>query len=245
MGALGPRIATAIVYGAVLLAAMFLEGPWFTLVLLALFLVGVFELQRLARRLPRAEWRVAALVLGMVVLGGGLFALLYLTSYAQFPGLPPIAGPGAEPPASSLPSVRWPWVAMALIPTWAADIAAYAVGSLIGRHKLAPAISPGKTWEGTIAGFVAAALAAWFVGSEIFITDLPMDLNALLALAIGPAALVGDLLESALKRAAGVKDSGVIFPGHGGVLDRIDSLLLVSPVVALALEAYRSGMMVR
>ena len=245
MAALGPRIATAIVYGAVLLAAVVLQGPWFTLVLVALFLVGVFELQRLARMLPRAEWKAAALVLGTIVLGGGLFALLYLTSYVQFPGLPPIGAPGAEPLTSSLPLVRWPWVAMALIPTWAADIAGYAVGSLIGRHKLAPAISPGKTWEGTIAGFVAAALAAWFVGSEIFWPDLQTDINAFLAVAIGPAALAGDLLESALKRAAGVKDSGVIFPGHGGVLDRIDSLLLVSPVVALALEAHRSGMMVR
>jgi phosphatidate cytidylyltransferase len=234
---LGQRIATASVYGAVLLAAILLEGPWFTLVLLALFLVGAFELQRLARLLARPSWRATAFVVGLVVLAGGLYSLLYLTSFAQLPGVPASGGPAPLPP------VRWPWVVMALIPTWAADIAAYAVGSLVGRHKLAPAVSPGKTWEGTIGGFVAAALAAWFVGSEVFIQDLPMNLNAFLAVAIGPVALAGDLLESALKRAAGVKDSGAIFPGHGGVLDRIDSLLLVSPVVALALEAYRSGMM--
>jgi phosphatidate cytidylyltransferase len=137
----------------------------------------------------------------------------------------------------------YPWVFMALLPTWAADIAGYVVGSLIGRRKLVPRISPGKTWEGTIAGFLAAAVAVWFVGTQVFSPSLPTGSLVPLALAIGPAGLIGDLLESMLKRAAGVKDSGTILPGHGGVLDRIDSLLLVAPVVALALNAYRSGMM--
>jgi phosphatidate cytidylyltransferase len=139
----------------------------------------------------------------------------------------------------------YPWIFMALIPTWAADVTGYVVGSMVGRRKLAPRISPGKTWEGTIAGFVAAALAVWFVGTQVFAPSLPPEILAPVALIAGPAALFGDLLESALKRAAGVKDSGTLFPGHGGVLDRIDSLLLVAPVIALALNAYRNGMMER
>jgi CDP-diglyceride synthetase len=211
-----------------------------TFALPLLFLLGLLELWRLARRLPDTGRRTAAFVAGLIVLGGGLFALLYLTSYLQG------HGELIAPDARVWPWLRlnlYPWIYMALIPTWAADIAAYVAGSLIGRRKLAPRISPGKTWEGTLAGFVAAAIAVWFIGTQVFSPRLPAEILVPLALAIGPAGLLGDLLESALKRAAGVKDSGTIFPGHGGVLDRIDSLLLVAPVVALALNAYRSGMM--
>lgn len=232
------RTATAIVYGAVFLAAGLITGPWLTLVVAILFVLGAIELRQLTRRLGQ-PLRTTAFLAGLAILAVGLLSLLYLTSYAVI----------AFDPPSPAPRASWvvphPWVYMALLPTWAADIVAYAVGSLIGRHRLAPRISPGKTWEGTIAGFFAAALAAWLVGTELFSPALPSDLNAFLALAIGPAALAGDLLESGLKRAAGAKDSGTIFPGHGGVLDRIDSLLAVSPVVALALMVYRSGMMDR
>jgi CDP-diglyceride synthetase len=233
------RTVTALVYGALFLGAG-LPGPVLTFALPLLFLVGLLELWRLARALPDTGKRPAAFVAGLIVLGGGLFALLYLTSYLQG------HGELIAPDARVWPWLRlnlYPWIYMALIPTWAADIAAYVVGSLIGRRKLAPRISPGKTWEGTLAGFVAAAIAVWFVGTQVFSPRLPTEILVPLALAIGPAGLLGDLLESALKRAADVKDSGKIFPGHGGVLDRIDSLLLVAPVVALALNAYRSGMM--
>jgi CDP-diglyceride synthetase len=232
------RTLTAILYGAVLLGALVVGGPLFTLVLLALFLLGLWELWQLARALPTTRARVSAFTLGLIVLTGGLFSLLYLTSYVQGHG--ELLTPSAPPWAGM--NLR-PWVLLAVLPTWAADIAAYAIGSIIGRHKLAPRISPGKTWEGTIAGFVAAAATSWLVGAFVFTPALPAELITLLALTIGPVALYGDLLESALKRAAGAKDSGTLFPGHGGVLDRIDSLLLVSPLVALALILYRSGMM--
>jgi phosphatidate cytidylyltransferase len=217
-----------------------IAGPWLTLALALLFVLGLLELWRLVRALPRTGARAGAFVAGSIVLGGGLFALLYLTSYVQG------HGELIAPDARVWPWARmniYPWIFMALLPTWAADITAYVVGSLTGRRKLAPRISPGKTWEGTIAGFVAAAVAVWFVGTQVFIPGLSTGIVVPLALAVGPAGLLGDLLESALKRAAGVKDSGTIFPGHGGVLDRIDSLLLIAPVVALALNAYRSGMM--
>jgi phosphatidate cytidylyltransferase len=233
------RTITAIIYGALFLAAG-LPGPWLTFAIPLLFVLGLAELWRLAWALPRMGPRVVALVGGVIVLGGGLFALLFLQSYLQG------HGELIAPDGRVWPWLRlniYPWIFMALLPTWAADVAGYVVGSVIGRRKLAPRISPGKTWEGTIAGFVAAALAVWFVGTQVFSPSLRTEILVALALAIGPAGLLGDLLESALKRAAGVKDSGTIFPGHGGVLDRIDSLLLVAPVVALALNAYRSGMM--
>ena len=234
------RTVTAIVYGALFLAAGLMAGPWLTLALALLLVLGLLELWRLARALPPPGQRAGAFVVGVIVLAGGLFSLLYLTSYVQGHG--ELIGPDAR----VWPWARlkiYPWIFMALFPTWAADIAAYVVGSLIGRRRLAPRISPGKTWEGTLAGFAAAAIAVWFVGTQVFIPGLPSEILVPIALAVGPAGLLGDLLESALKRAAGVKDSGTIFPGHGGVLDRIDSLLLVAPVIALALNAYRSGMM--
>ena len=234
------RTITAIAYGALFLAAGLIGGPWLTLVLGAVFVLGLLELWRLARTLSDPGTRIGWFIGGVVVLAVGLFALLFLTSYVQG------HGELIAPDARVWPWLRmnlYPWIFMALLPTWAADIGAYAVGSLIGRRKLAPRISPGKTWEGTIAGFAAAALAVWFVGTQVFSPSLPAEILVPLALAIGPAGLCGDLLESALKRQAGVKDSGTILPGHGGVLDRIDSLLLVAPVVAMALSAYRSGMM--
>jgi phosphatidate cytidylyltransferase len=123
--------------------------------------------------------------------------------------------------------------------TWANDTAAYYVGTLLGRHPLAPAISPRKTWEGAIGGLlgsVAAAFAcrAWFMGS------LSVNETAWLGLMIGLAAPLGDLCESALKRSASVKDSGRIIPGHGGMLDRVDSLIFTTPVFYYCLLAMRS-----
>ena len=141
---------------------------------------------------------------------------------------------------------RSPWLALAAMAmVWVADIAAYFAGRAFGRRKLAPSISPGKTWEGVIgalaavavyalalvplgrqAGFVgepsAAAVAAWVAVALLFT-----------ALAVG-----GDLFESLLKRHAGVKDSGTLLPGHGGILDRVDAQLAVLPAAALAALAF-------
>jgi phosphatidate cytidylyltransferase len=122
-----------------------------------------------------------------------------------------------------------PWLLLfALAITWANDTVAYFVGRAIGKHKLAPNLSPKKTWEGSVAGFAASLLVAW-----LFSRELIAPLAHLLAMAaIGNVAgQVGDLLESAYKRSAGAKDSGGLLPGHGGVLDRIDALILTFPVV--------------
>jgi phosphatidate cytidylyltransferase len=116
-----------------------------------------------------------------------------------------------------------------LVSVWAGDVLAYFVGSLIGSHKLAPRISPNKSWEGFAAGMVGT-LAVWFALPLVAETGLSHRWLGVIAVGIALAGLVGDLFESRIKREAGVKDSGSLMPGHGGMLDRIDSLLLVSIV---------------
>ncbi len=115
-----------------------------------------------------------------------------------------------------------------LVITWIGDTAAYFVGRTVGKHKLAPVLSPNKTWEGAFASIVGALLVAL-----AFAPRLNIPLPHLLGMAaVGNiAGQAGDLLESSFKRSAGVKDSGTLLPGHGGVLDRIDALILAIPVV--------------
>jgi phosphatidate cytidylyltransferase len=116
----------------------------------------------------------------------------------------------------------------ALVITWVGDSAAYFAGRSIGKHKLVPHLSPNKTWEGTVASFIGSLIVA-----VVFTRFITVPLGHLLGMAAvgNVAGQVGDLLESAYKRSAGVKDSGSILPGHGGVLDRIDALILAIPVV--------------
>lgn len=116
----------------------------------------------------------------------------------------------------------------ALVITWAADTVAYFAGRSLGKHALAPHISPKKTWEGSITGLAGSLIVAY-----AFHSWLTIPLPHLLAMATlgNIAGQVGDLLESACKRSAGVKDSGGLLPGHGGILDRIDALILCIPVI--------------
>ena len=117
---------------------------------------------------------------------------------------------------------------------WISDSAAYFVGKSLGRFKLAPRVSPGKTWEGAAAGFVAAVLAV-LGGRSWFLKDaLSLPLAIALGILIGIVGPVSDLAESVIKRAVGVKDSSSILPGHGGVLDRFDSFLLTAPLMYYA-----------
>lgn len=122
------------------------------------------------------------------------------------------------------------WAMVALLGTWGTDTAAYFAGQRWGRRRLAPAISPGKTWEGALAGVLVAMAAALAVAPWLGLAPGPA---LALGSAIGVAAIAGDLFESALKRLGGVKDAGALMPGHGGLLDRIDSLLFVVPVCYL------------
>lgn len=119
-----------------------------------------------------------------------------------------------------------------LLIVWVADIGAYFVGKGFGRVKLAPKISPGKSWEGVLGGLTAVLLLA-AVGNHFLGTDIAVLVP--LCLAVSMVSIVGDLTVSMFKRNAGVKDSGSLFPGHGGVLDRIDSVSAAAPLFALAL----------
>ena len=124
------------------------------------------------------------------------------------------------------------WVLFALVLVWMADIGAYFCGRRYGRRRLAPSVSPGKTWAGAWGGLAASAIVAvlggiWFA--------LPLGRFVVLCLAAVAFSIVGDLTESLLKRFAGMKDSGTLFPGHGGVMDRIDSVTGAVPVLLLGL----------
>ena len=125
----------------------------------------------------------------------------------------------------------------ALALTWIGDTAAYYAGRAFGRHKLAPVISPGKTWEGAIAS-VAASVAFGLLYLGYLMARLPWWEVAALAVMGNIAGQFGDLAESAIKRGAGVKDSGNLLPGHGGILDRMDSSLFALPAVYLLFAAF-------
>src|SRR2546428_58724 len=173
-----------------------------------LFVLGVAALSVWTKR-PLVETLPAA-----GISASGLILVAFPLSFAI-----PLHAAGTQGPALLL---------FALVIIWVSDTAAYFVGRSIGKNALAPKLSPNKTWEGTVAGVlgslvVALAFAPW--------VNVPL-VHLLAMAAVGNVAgQVGDLLESAYKRSAGVKDSGSLLPGHGGVLDRIDALILAIPVV--------------
>ena len=127
------------------------------------------------------------------------------------------------------------WV---LAVVWAADIGAYFAGRRWGRRKLAPAVSPGKTWEGALGGLLASIATGAALGAAVPALAPRFGVVAwgASALVVGVVSIFGDLFESALKRTRGVKDSGTLLPGHGGVLDRIDSVIAAAPMMALMLS---------
>jgi phosphatidate cytidylyltransferase len=141
---------------------------------------------------------------------------------------------------------RSPWLVLAAMAiVWIADTAAYFSGRAFGRRKLAPLVSPGKSWEGVYGAWVAVALYALalvpFAGSAGYrgaVTPATVAAWVIFAVLLASVSVVGDLFESLLKRHAGVKDSGTILPGHGGILDRTDALLAAMPIAALAAQFF-------
>lgn len=142
-----------------------------------------------------------------------------------------------------------PWLLLAAAAlVWVADIAAYFVGRRFGRHKLAPTVSPGKTWEGLVGalagvalyGIVLAAIARGLPEPFLEVFEPAFGVPAIVAMVVlAMLSVVGDLFESWMKRGAGMKDSSALLPGHGGLVDRIDSLTSTLPIVALALLFWR------
>ena len=255
------RIITAVVLAALFLAILLWLPPVATVVVVtALVLAGAWEWSAFLR--PSATIaRVAYVAMVALLLLGARYVaadpegrhLILVTAMAWWlvalgwiifaprsvaPWSAGLAGVLALVPAwialvwlRYLPHGEY-WVLFTLLLVWGADIGAYFAGHRFGRTRLAPSVSPGKTWEGVVGGFalsavVAVAGSAWFA--------LPLYAFVPLCLAAVGFSIVGDLTESLLKRFAGVKDSGTLFPGHGGVMDRIDSVTGAAPVLFIGL----------
>jgi phosphatidate cytidylyltransferase len=197
-------------YGAGLAVLLVPQADARLLTVLALVALGLTILSRdFARGLPRA----AALMLGV----------LYVF--------------GAWRMGADLRAISPYWLFFALALNWAGDSAALYVGRAFGRHKLAPNLSPAKSWEGSIAS-VAASTIFGLVYVSSLIPDFPVVQTIVLSVVANAAGQAGDLVESAMKRGAGIKDSGNLLPGHGGWLDRVDSVLFAIPAVYLLLLAF-------
>jgi phosphatidate cytidylyltransferase len=187
----------------------------------------------------------AGLLLAATLVSVGLGSLLLLSRTPLEEVLPALGIlafgiPYFAVPIASLHQLKRsdPWVVFLLMAiVWLGDTAAYYAGSRLGRHKMAPVISPKKSWEGAAAGF-ATSLAAAAVWSVWRLGRLDPALLAIAAVTAA-AAQTGDLVESMIKRGAGVKDSGHVLPGHGGVLDRMDAMLFAAPVLLLGLWLVR------
>ncbi len=251
------RVYTAAVLAPAVWIIIRYLPPWaFTILVAAGGAIALFELYRMTMRGTQAQ---AVMVVGMVTAGAviarshlglsvadvllpGTLAILVtmlLTQTSNEHRLRDAAVSvfgvlyvgltlGTLVSTRALPAGEWMVLFVALV-TWAADTGAYYIGSLWGRHPLAPRISPKKSIEG-LAGGLALSVAVALVARAWFLSDFSIAEAVALGALLTVAGLFGDLCESAIKRSAGVKDSGGILPGHGGMLDRLDSLLFAAPV---------------
>jgi phosphatidate cytidylyltransferase len=256
------RVITAVVLAVALLVILLWLPPAATVIALtALLLAGAWEWSaflRLSAATQRVSYvAVVALLLPLawwvsVQQGGRDLILLaavlwWVTAFMWVAFAPRRVTPWAAGVAGVLalvptwvalvwlryaPPPHGQWVLFTLVLVWVADIGAFFAGRLFGRIRLAPAVSPGKTWEGVLGGVALSALVA-VGGSVWFHVSLAVFLP--LCLATVAFSVIGDLTESLLKRFAGMKDSGTLFPGHGGVMDRIDSLTGAAPVLVFGL----------
>lgn len=263
---LGLRVASALVLGPAALAAAWFGG-WLFLMVIAVA-VALLAIEWGGMSAPTAPNRVAAAVTAAVL--AAVF-LVHLEAYwsawaAVFIGAAAaalVARGVAERPADAAYGViylapafvcivwlrdanhtmseqgHW-WVMMLFAVTWAADIGAFAVGSTLKGPKLWPRFSPNKTWSGFLGGLAAAAGAGALM-SVVSVFRLNPWAAALIGLLVGLATMAGDLWESAIKRRFGVKDSGDLIPGHGGLLDRVDGLMFAVVVMAAARLANHWG----
>jgi phosphatidate cytidylyltransferase len=256
---LGARIITGAILGIAIVATLlFLPTRAVAAIFGLLWLIGAWEWAGFARLggLRRSAYvALLAVCLGTgwlwldVVVGPTLFVVtvawwaLALVAVVTFPrafGMPLVAALGLP---VLLPSwwllvtlhseAQGPELGLTLMSiVWAADVGAYAFGRWLGRVKLAPAVSPGKTWEGVTGGILAAAVAA-VVAARLL--GLPVAGFVAVGIATALVSVLGDLTESLFKRNVGLKDSGALFPGHGGVLDRFDSFMAAIPIYVIGL----------
>ncbi|MBQ6808168.1 MAG: phosphatidate cytidylyltransferase [Firmicutes bacterium] len=198
------RIITAAICIPVFLFVIIMGGWWLGIPVAILAALSCLEYVRLVNKIQTKE-KLAWLLLGCAYILLGFLSLLGLRlSHESF----------------LLPF----WLLMCI---WITDSAAYFVGRVYGRHKMAPEISPNKSWEGAIAGGLAGMLLPGAFFSIAF--NVNFFLALLISLLVSSIGQIGDLVESKVKRLANVKDSGTLFPGHGGVLDRFDSIMLSAP----------------
>lgn len=258
---LATRIATAVVLGGIVSYAILrLSTPAMAAVLGILWLAGAWEWAGLARLETRGRTVYvlifAALMAGRLLLGSGPLLTHAVLAVALVGWCIALAGILSFP-RTIAPAIVLPAGVVALLPSWlllselhqldslgpaltllalalvwAADIGAYFVGRSLGRIKLAPKVSPGKTWEGVSGGIGLAMLTAWLASGLL---GLPASALLLLAILTSLGSVIGDLTVSMLKRNVGLKDSGRLLPGHGGVMDRIDGLLAGLPIFALGI----------
>ncbi len=261
-----PRVLTALVGIPLILVADWQGGVWWAALIAAIVIVGAHEfgwlhpglLSVVARGVTMAgalilaasivaveNRAVTSLVLvGSVVLAAAVVAHLRAPVDRGVAVWPRWATALLGALYLGLPGgvlVRWrleaPYAAIVwlFVTLWANDTTAYFIGLAAGRRRLAPRISPGKSWEGAVAGAVAATLTA-AVGSVAL--GVPLWTGAVLGVAVSVTSQAGDFFKSSIKRRAGVKDTGTILPGHGGVIDRFDGLLAASPIVYLLIRLY-------
>ena len=252
------RLASALAGIPVLVAAIWLGGPWFLALVAVAAALGAWEYHRLARAATSAPPFLVTLVLTLGLVMPGVWEPSYLAialgaALAVAAVMQVVLRAGGVAIPLRLVSAAGPfyvgvplalavllrdgadgfeWALTAILCTFAVDTAAYAAGKLLGKRQLAPGVSPGKTWEGTIGGALGGVGGAFGL---TLILELPMALwlAAPFGLMVAAAAVLGDLAESWLKRAAGAKDSGALMPGHGGLLDRMDSVLATLVVTYL------------
>ncbi|PKV67096.1 phosphatidate cytidylyltransferase [Pontibacter ramchanderi] len=179
----------------------------------ALFLIFVLELYR---KEPQPFTNIAFTILGILYIAIP-FSLLQLLGYLQG-------------------EYRWQPILGLLLLIWSSDTGAYIAGKNFGKNKLFERISPGKTWEGWIGGTVLTVLVSWLL--SMFFLDLELYQWVGVAIIVSVFGVLGDLVESLLKRSLGVKDSGTLLPGHGGILDRFDSLVMVVPFIVAFLKTF-------
>jgi phosphatidate cytidylyltransferase len=240
-----PMVALGLIAGFAINLSFFLglasEPP--LLVTVLLITVIVLSLRELFRNEGSAILNLSTTLLGVLYVSlffGTLIGIRQLFVVGPFPAARFLSAGSALSDAQIAHQIHT-WggytVISVFVTIWICDSAAFHVGAPWGKHKLFPRVSPNKSWEGAIAGFVFAILAA-LAAKFLLLTFLPLSGAIFIGVIVGTIGQLGDLTESLLKRDAGVKDSSALIPGHGGAFDRFDSVLLVAPCVYLYLDYY-------